>query len=111
MVRSGVALAVGVAVGWFAAPGPATITEYRTVTRTETVEVGRADPDPVPTPLADSLVDWDRLEVETECLWEFLQRHGIELTLHNIVTAGDWTDINGGACAVLEREDHAGMEG
>jgi hypothetical protein len=108
MGRFSVGLAVGGLVVWLGTPGPASITDYQVVTRTETVEVVEAD---VPTPFADSLVDWDRVEAETDCLWEFLQRHGIELTLSNVLTAGDWVDMHGGACAMMEGEDDAGMEG
>jgi len=107
MGRLSAGVAVGLAVGWLAAPGPALLTDYQIVTRTETVEI-------VPeqeTPFADGLVDWERVETETDCLWEFLQAHGIELTLSNIVTAGDWTDMHGGACAVMEREANVGVEG
>jgi hypothetical protein len=57
------------------------------------------------TPYADSLVDWDEHERQSACLWDFLQAHNIELTLQNILTAGDWTDMNGGACAMMEDWD------
>jgi len=100
-------LALGVTVGWVAAPGPATITEHVIVSKTETVLV---EPEPVPTPFADSLVDWDRLEAETDCLWDFLQENGIPLTLSNVLTSGDWVDMHGGACAVMEGGGNVGVE-
>jgi hypothetical protein len=94
--RFGTVLGLGVWVGLAAAP----------VTVLETaVHV----PD-VPTPFADSLVDWDEHERQTACLWDFLQAHNIELTLQNVLTAGDWTDMHGGACAMMGDGDD-GLEG
>jgi hypothetical protein len=60
---------------------------------------------PVPTPIADSLVDWVEVERQTECLWTFILREGIELTGRNVLTAGDWTDMHGGACAMIGEDD------
>jgi len=58
-----------------------------------------------PTPIADSLVDWVDLERQTECLWEFLQASGVDLTLQNVMAAGTWTDALGGACLVIGEDD------
>ena len=77
-------------------PTTETIREYETfVYQTE------VNPGSVSTPIADSLIDWKAFDVENDCLWSFLQLNNIELTLHNIVTTGDWADMNGGACALL----------
>jgi hypothetical protein len=57
------------------------------------------------TPIADSLVDWDEHERQTECLWKFLGAHGVELTLQTVLAAGDWTDALGGACQVIGEDD------
>jgi hypothetical protein len=77
-----------------------TVTEYETFVRTVHLAPERAS-----TPIADSLVDWDRLEAESDCLWEFLQTHGVELTLQTVLAAGDWTDALGGACLVMGEDD------
>jgi hypothetical protein len=74
----------------------------RVLSRTVPVEV---EPSPVETPHADRLVDWADVERQTECLWEFLRAHGVELTLATVVAAGDWTDALGGACLVIGEDD------
>jgi hypothetical protein len=61
--------------------------------------------EPDETPYADSLVDWVEVDRQTDCLWTFLQEHEIELTLANVITAGDWTDMHGGACAMIGEDD------
>lgn len=35
------------------------------------------------------------------CLWEFMQRRGLDITLENVLVSGEWTDINGGACYLI----------
>lgn len=55
----------------------------------------------VPTPIADSLVDWVELERQTDCLWEYLEQSGVEITLEIVLAAGTWTDALGGACYVI----------
>jgi len=82
-----------------------------TVSSTETVRVETVthtvvrqvavQPEPVETPYADSLIDWDEQERQNDCLWEFLTASGVELTLQTVIAAGDWTDALGGACAVI----------
>jgi hypothetical protein len=57
------------------------------------------------TPYADSLVDWVEHERQTDCLWVFLEAHGVELTLAVVLAAGDWTDALGGACLVIGEDD------
>ena len=63
------------------------------------------EPQPTPTPIADSLIDWDEQERQNLCLWTFLQESGVELTFENVIAAGDWTDALGGACAVIGEYD------
>jgi len=72
------------------------------------------EPEPViePTPIVDSLVDWDQVEADNDCLWDLLQDAGVELTLESVFAFGDWADVQGGPCVVLERRRHAArMEG
>ena len=59
----------------------------------------------VSTPIADSLVDWQELERQTDCLWELLQDTGVEITLDVVLAAGTWTDALGGACFVIGEDD------
>ena len=57
------------------------------------------------TPVIDELVDWDEVERQTDCLWEFLQASGVEITLQTVLAAGAWTDALGGACLVIGEDD------
>jgi hypothetical protein len=59
----------------------------------------------VPTPIADALVDWDEVDRQTDCLWEFLSQSGVEITLEVVLAAGTWTDALGGACLVIGDDD------
>jgi hypothetical protein len=59
----------------------------------------------VETPLLDSLVDWEEVERQTDCLWEFMQAAGVEITLEVVLAAGTWTDALGGACLVIGEDD------
>ena len=54
-----------------------------------------------PTPIADSLVDWVEVDRQEECLWTFLQASGLEVTGRNVLAAGEWADVNGGACRLI----------
>ena len=80
-----------------------------TVGSTETVETNTqlvvrqvaVQTDEVETPYADSLIDWDEQDRQNDCLWEFLQASGVDLTLQSVIAAGDWTDALGGACAAI----------
>jgi hypothetical protein len=58
-----------------------------------------------PTPLTDALIDFDELERQTDCLWEFLSQAGVEITLDIVLAAGTWTDALGGACLVIGEDD------
>jgi len=82
-------------------PDSTVVTHYETVVREVEIEREWAD-----TPILDSLVDWDEVDRQTDCLWEFLQAHvGYNITLDAVLAAGYWTDILGGACAVIGEED------
>jgi hypothetical protein len=83
---------------------PVAETAWQTVVVLERVEVAVVA-EVVETPFADSLVDWVEVDRQTDCLWTFLQEHEIELTLANVITAGDWTDMHGGACAMIGEDD------
>jgi len=77
-------------------PEPDTVTV--TVTVTEYVTVA---PAPVETPIADSLIDFDELERQTDCLWRFMQDHDLEITFDMVWAASEVTDALGGACYVI----------
>ena len=80
-----------------------------TVGSTETVQTNTqlvvrpymVEAEPFDTPYADSLIDWDEQDRQNDCLWEFLQASGVELTLQTVIAAGDWTDALGGACEAI----------
>lgn len=57
------------------------------------------------TPILDSLIDWDEMDRQNDCLWQFLQQHDVELTLESVWAAGEWTDALGGACLVIGDDD------
>lgn len=62
----------------------------------------------VGTPYVDALIDdeqWDELDRESDCLYEYLRMHvGWDISLEAVFAAGAWTDLLGGACAALELE-------
>lgn len=73
------------------------------IVRVVTVEVERQ---PEPTPYADSLVDWEAHERDTDCLWVILQDHfGYEITMERVTAAALWTHELGGACAVIGEDN------
>jgi len=73
------------------------------VVRVVTVEV---KPEPKPTPYADSLVDFDALERDTDCLWVILQDHfGYDITMERVTAAALWTHELGGACAAIGEDE------
>jgi hypothetical protein len=83
-----------------------------TVGSTETVETNTqlvvrqvAVQTEVETPYADSFIDWDEQDRQNDCLWEFLQASGVDLTLQSVLAAGEWTDALGGACAAIGEDD------
>jgi hypothetical protein len=59
----------------------------------------------VATPVADSLVAWDELDRQTDCLWKFLRASGVDITLQTVLAAGTLTDALGGACLTTIGED------
>lgn len=78
------------------------IAEVETVTETLVRPVEMPDmAGRTATPILDSLIDWDEMDRENDCLWEFLQQHDVELTLESVWAAGEWTDALGGACAAI----------
>ena len=83
-------------------PTTVVVTEYETIVR----EVERK-PEWVKTPILDSFIDdWDEIERQSDCLFEYLQQHvGWEITLERVLTAGWWTDSLGGACAVIGEDN------
>ena len=61
---------------------------------------------PEPTPFADSLVDFDALERETDCLWVILQEQfGWDITMERVTAAALWTHELGGACHLIGEDD------
>ena len=79
------------------APTTVVVTEYETIVR----EV-EYQPKWVETPILDSLVDWDEVERQSDCLFEYLRSYvGYDITLERVLAAGDWTDSLGGACLVI----------
>lgn len=85
-----------------AAPIPVVVTEYEVIVH----EVERK-PEWVETPILDSFVkDWDEIDRQSDCLFEYLQAHvGWEITLERVLAAGLWTDSLGGACLVIGVDD------
>ena len=82
-------------------PIPLTVTEYDVIVHRVEVQPKRVD-----TPIADSLVDWENFEAESDCLFKYLQTHvGWDITLEAVLAAGWWTDILGGACQVIGERD------
>ena len=59
----------------------------------------------VPTPVLDSYTDVDEAERQGLCLWEWMQAEGLEITLKSVLVAGEWTDLNGGACLLIGEDD------
>lgn len=59
------------------------------------------------TPILDSFIDdWDEIDRQSDCLFEYLQAHvGWEITLERVLAAGLWTDSLGGACLVIGADD------
>jgi hypothetical protein len=66
--------------------------------------VVKVEPEPV-TPFADSLVDWDEVARQDDCLWRFMQDHNLELTFDMVWAANEVTDALGGACFVIGEDD------
>ena len=103
MRRAAVALTVGFVTGWFASPD-SVIVEQQTIV--EHVPLPNMNYDlswTQETPIADSLVDFDEVDRQTDCLWELMQDAGVEITLEVVMAFGTWADAQGGPCAMVER--------
>jgi hypothetical protein len=61
--------------------------------------------DSTPTPVIDSMIDWEEQDRQNECLWLYLQQLGWEITFDNVILAGSWADANGGACLLIGEDD------
>jgi hypothetical protein len=61
--------------------------------------------DPDATPILNSMVDWEEQERQEECLWVMIQELGLDVTGRNVFAAGEWADINGGACLLIGEDD------
>ena len=57
------------------------------------------------TPFADSLIDLDEQERQSDCLWTFMQDSELELTLEMVWAAGEVADALGGACYLIGEDD------
>jgi hypothetical protein len=79
-----------------------TVTEYETFVRVEAVDQSY---DSTPTPVIDSLIDWEEQDRQNNCLWFYLEKLGWELTLESVMLAGSWADANGGACLLIGEDD------
>jgi hypothetical protein len=103
-------LTVGIVVGGMLAP-TRTAVEYETVVKQVPLPTMGTAPTwqealDWETPVADSLVDLDEVDRQTECLWVFLTDHfGNDLTMDRVLAAGAWVDSIGGACAVIGQDD------
>ena len=76
------------------------VTEYQTIVRHEEVQLEWED-----TPVLDSRVDWEEHERQSVCLWDYLKEQEIEINLWNVLVAGDYTDMMGGACFLIGEDD------
>ena len=75
--------------------------QYETIVIETTESSQWEDALAVETPIADALVDFDEVQRQTDCLWDFMQDAGVEITLEIVMAAGVWTDALGGACLVI----------
>jgi hypothetical protein len=99
---AGVGLAVGVLFGPTADP----VQVWQVETFVAPAEpVTWRDWEQVETPVLDSLVDVDEFERQSACLWEFMREHGLDITVPAVMAAGEWTDLHGGACAMIGADD------
>ena len=86
------------------APTSTIVTEYETFVREVEVQLERVDT-PAATSRVDSKIDWDEVERQSDCLWKFIQQNDIEITLENVLTLGDYSDMMGGACLLIGEDD------
>jgi hypothetical protein len=63
------------------------------------------EPELVDTPFADSLIDWDEVARQDDCLWRFMQDHNLEVTFDMVWAASEVTDALGGACFVIGEDE------
>jgi hypothetical protein len=75
------------------------------VTKVERIEVIVEVESSVETPYADSLIDWDEINRQDDCLWTFLRDSELEITFEMVWAAGVLTDALGGACRVIGEDD------
>ena len=101
-VRIALGVVLLVAFGWAVDRAAASRTADRTVFE---VVVREVDVQPESPWWIDELVDFDEVDRQSECLWEFLKDAGVEITFRNVWTAGEWTDALGGACLVIGEDD------
>jgi hypothetical protein len=78
--------------------------EVFAVVETEVVYVSTAY-DSTPTPVIDSMIDWEEQDRQNECLWHYLKQLEWEITFDNVILAGSWADANGGACLLIGEDD------
>ncbi|HEY7824497.1 MAG TPA: hypothetical protein VIG24_16770 [Acidimicrobiia bacterium] len=81
---------------------PSTQVEVRHQTLVREVEVVQEE---VGTPVLDSFTDVEEAERQGMCLWEWMRERELEITLESVMVAGEWTDLNGGACLLIGEDD------
>lgn len=62
----------------------------------------------VETPTVDALIsdeEWLEIDRQNDCLYDYLQASGVELTLQTVMAAADWTYALGGPCAAIGADD------
>ena len=101
-VAAGAGLVGAVAASMW--PEPVAHVDHRVEVYEREVIVGWAEMLEVETPIVDALVDWDKVDRETDCLWEFLQAQNVDITMRAVLAAGEWLEVNGGACVAVGRE-------
>ena len=75
------------------------------VTVVETVTVVEAPAISEPESSVDYLLDFDEIERQSLCLWHFMVQEELEITLESVLAAGAWSDLHGGACALMGEDD------
>jgi hypothetical protein len=77
---------------------------FETATETMVVYVEK-EFNSTPTPVIDSMIDWDEVDRQNDCLWLYLKELGWDITLENVMLVGDWADANGGACLLIGEDN------
>lgn len=80
---------------------PVPQTAHQVIVRTVHVEV---EPEPEPAAV-EAPMDVDAYERETECLWEFIQKHELDMDVGMVWAATEATRQFGGACYLMGDED------